>query len=460
MNFIIKCEYNGKVMPSLNLTEEGVYYVAIGEDKLRPFKNPTSEKHFILILHKGSAFVVKDNVAKQISAINGYASADLKLSFSSTLPLFERVTDAFFELKTRLGSYSKLVIIGAVSVVIIVVALFQFVGGKDEAAKSAVVEIAEGIAEDEKDKIRELIEMRFKIAKKAVEQGRFKKAIGIIEKIIKIDPKNEAALSLLDNAKKGMKVAEVKSKEELALDVWIQQNITEVSKLMADNDFMGAEFKLRQVISRAPDHSEAAEMMRKIKEQLAEENKKSVLADHQKEALVSQAEEHFKIGKRYYEEENWLKAYKELRSAVAILDDNMLHPSFEVDLVDVYKLARKHVETYAGEIYASAEESFQGGNGAKSIDQKAKLYRSALKNLGEVKSVIDGYDTADLKNKVLNNFNDILKPIYSEALTLQELEGCCYAKPKLDKVMQLAQSSEIQYYKMSKEALEKCPCKR
>ena len=60
----------------------------------------------------------------------------------------------------------------------------------------------------------------------------------------------------------------------------------------------------------------------------------------------------------------------------------------------------------------------------------------------------------------MDRLNERLKPLYVEAVTLQELEGCCYARTKLVKIKKLAISPKVQYYKMADEAMNRCPCER
>lgn len=458
MNYLISYEWKDK-KENLDIPEEGTYYIAFGETGLHVFKNPTREKHFILILHGNTPFIIKEGAAKKIDPINGYTDNELKLTFLAKNTFLSKATRLLLDTRKKLNLSPKILGLGATAFLLMIFVLFQLFGGKENTVKKEIIKL-DVAASDDQSKLQELIQMRYKLAAAAIEQKRFEKALEIVDKILKIDPKNQEALQLQASAKNQIETGKKESHEVLVQDIWVQQNLSEASNLMAAGDYVGAKFKLQQILNKEPNHAEALEMGRKIDDQLREAAETKSSQDEEKSIALTKSEVLFKEGKILAEEGKKLEAYKKLKEAVDLLNSFSMHPEFEVDLFDIFNVTKEYVENEAKNLLSVAEQNYTNGKNAGEVHEKSKWFKMAIEEIDKVGKTYEQLDTADLKNEILQDFNECLKPLYIEAVTLQELEGCCYAAPKLEEVKRLAYFPEVEYYNMSELAMNKCPCVR
>ncbi|MFH1653382.1 MAG: hypothetical protein ABIE74_04925 [Pseudomonadota bacterium] len=459
MNLTITYEWKGK-RDALDVTEEGVYYVAFGADRLLAYNKTTSDKHFILIIHENTPFVVFDGVATQIDIAKGYHKDELKLDFTLISTMSTKVTGIFHSVRSRIDFSPKVLALGGLSLALIIFILFQFFGGKGDVNKADVVKLDANVAADEEGKLRELIEMRLKLAEKAMEQKRYDKALGILAKVVKIDPKNAPAIALQDKARKMMESHKGESQESLAEDLWIQQVLSEVSDMMSRKDYSGAQFKLQQILDKNPDHVPTLEMKNKIAAQLGEVAKTDQATEEEKARDLVLAEDKFKTGKRLMEESKIIESYRELNEAVELLNKYGMHPDFEIDLMDIYKVVKAQVQEKSNTLYSTATGLYQKGRTSNGVEASSSFFRKSLEELSSIHDILSEFDTSGLEEKIVMNLNERLKPLYEEALTLQELEGCCFAETKLNNIKRLAVSEKVDYYRLAEDAMSRCPCQR
>jgi tetratricopeptide (TPR) repeat protein len=444
----------------MEIPGDGVYYIALGEHGLNVFNNPTQDEHFILILNRGAPFIIHEGVATAVEAAKGYDQHGLKVSITMETHLPPQVERMFSLIKERLSIIPpKFLAAGAVALTLVVILGFAIFGGSNDMTRSEVIDVSQAVV-DEQGQLEELIEMRYKLAKQALEQQRPEKALEIIAKILKLNTNYKPAWALKEKADAMLKARKTKSRDVLARDIWVQRVLTNATELMSQGDYMGAKFELQQILNADPNHAAALDMARRIDKRMSDDKVKLVSDEEQRIAASALAEKNFKAAKGLLAQGKRTEAYYKLKEAVDTLNKYSLHPDFEVDLMELYNESRSQAKGRADAMYSSASDLYGQGKSAKSIEIRSKYFRSALGKIEELNKLYNIPGSDDLKTKIHTDLNETLKPIFEEAVTLQELEGCCYANPRFKRITRLAQYPDVEYYKRAESAMARCPCKK
>jgi tetratricopeptide (TPR) repeat protein len=457
MRYEINAEWNGQ-NDTLTLDEDGIFYVAYCEGGLRCFRKPTQQEHVIVIASRGSCFAISGEEAVCLNDTSAVRVGGLSLRLVPNAGGLHNIYDRAEDLRQRFGMSRKRAAIG-VAVLVVVAFMALYLGRDtsvpiDDLSGSHVSERSEG------DRGRSLADMRLKLAEKALAQGRHDKALGLVAKVLHLYPQDKAALALRESALKEKESHRALTQENIALEMWAKKLVGEAGELISAGDLVGARFKLSEVLTRNAEHAEALEMLAKIDEKTHEEaNALEGWQEHVQD-LVERAKKQFAAARDHAAKEQWREAYGELKQARSMLDESGAHPDFEIDFNDLYSDAESRMARQASELRDRATERIRQAGLAKGAQEQARLYRLALEDMDEIGTFYDVMDVSGMQKQAIEALNELLKPLYVEAITLQELEGCCYAEAKLKHIREMAHYPEVEYSRMAAEAMNRCPCKR
>ncbi len=446
--------------PSAQINQDGIYYIAFGAEGVHVFQNPTRAEHVVLIIDRGSAFAVFGGEARAVDFGQPQTFGELTLALthdSSMHPQLAHLARALVHRRRFLAMASA----GAALLIVVVAFIIHLRVGGDEQITSAAMETVSADAERRTDtQGNEITALRFKLAKRALDEQQPHKAIEIIDKILAADPANAQARELHDRARDQVKTAKHKNDLKISRDLWAQQMISEASRMMAEGDYVGARFTLRQILDADAANARAIEMMRKIDERLKALTADRASAVQMRAAASADARASFEKGRAFKEAGKTIEAYHAFKKAADALRTHDIHPDYEVLLRENYEETRDGVARQAEALIASARQSYRNGNKNSSSAARAQQYRKALRALHEAEAMYEEVDAKELREGILTGFEDALEPLYVEAITLQELEGCCFANAKLMEIKRLAQFPEVHHYEASVAAMNRCPCRR
>lgn len=458
MKYHITSTWNGS-NDSFSLAEDGIYYVAYGDGGVRCFRKPTREQHVIVIASRGCCFAVSGGEAVSMGVDEEVSLGALTLRLLPEAGGLQGFYDRAEEVRKRFG-LSRKKVAAAAGVLVLLVAISAFYLGRDSSVRIDDLSDTAVSNNEGNERGRALADMRLKLAEKALKQGRHEKALGLLEKVLSFYPQDASALALRERALKEKETKRAVTQEQIALEMWSKKLLGEAGELISTGDLVGARFKLSQVLNRNPKHAEALEMLAKIDEKGREEAQQHQNRRELSQERVEQAQGHFARARTYAAKEEWRKAYAELKQARSLLQESGEHPDFEIDFNDLYGDVEGRMAKEASDLRARAEESIRKASGTRGAGQQAKLYRLALQNMDEIREFYEVMDVSIMRKQAMEGLNELLKPLYVEAITLQELEGCCYAEAKLKHIRDLAHYPEVEYNRMAAEAMNRCPCKR
>jgi len=210
-----------------------------------------------------------------------------------------------------------------------------------------------------------------------LKERRYEEAIGEFEKILALVPEEKKAIKYISEARE-----ELERREREPILLRSEQFFNVGKELYEGGQYKEAIEEFEKTVSLNPEHKKAKEYLARSKKKLREEKRAE---------MEKQVAEHLRTGKRYYEEEQYLKAREEFEAVLALAPEHKGAQNYlEKMRGKIAKKEKEREEMLTKARKVKADEFYRKG---KAYLKEGK-YAQALVQFQEVLTIIPDYPRA------------------------------------------------------------------